>query len=393
MKFSEFKLSEEVNQAIETLRYTEPTKVQKQVIPAILEGKDVVVKAKTGSGKTGAFVIPIVDKLVGMAAAPKVLVVTPTRELAVQVGADFENVGKHKGIKSMVAFGKSSIQTQMDKLDEGVHVVVGTPGRLSDLMIRGALKFDDIEYLVLDEADELLNRGFLEDIEFMLDEMPDKYHTHLLSATMPKEIEAICEEYMNEPTWIDIQEEAPKIKEMHYRVDDKWKFLRFREVLESVNPFSCLIFCNTKVSVNDLYNRMRQVGLKPLRLHGDMKQRDRLKSINTFKKGDARCLIATDLAARGIHIDSLDLVINYDVPEIPENYIHRIGRTGRVFETGTAVTFFPLTKEKDEEELEKYLGKAFVFDTFNEDKTDLSGAQLSRSEKKMLDKRQSGGEK
>jgi len=385
MKFTKLKLSEEVMQSIKALRYDEPTKVQEEVIPAILEGQDLVVKAKTGSGKTGAFAIPIVDQLQGIEDSPKVLVITPTRELAAQVGADFDHFGKHKEISCLVAYGKSSIQVQMNRLEAKVQVVVGTPGRVCDLMIRGALKLDHIDYFVLDEADELLNRGFLEDIEFILEALPKNHHTQLFSATMPKEIEEICYNYMHEPRWIDVQDQGPAIKEVFYQVEDKWKFLRFREVLESLNPFSCLIFCNTKVSVNDLYNRMRQVGLKPLRLHGDMKQRERMKSINTFKKGDARCLIATDLAARGIHIDGLDLVINYEIPDIAENYIHRIGRTGRASEKGIAVTFFPPKEEKNQLDLETYLGKKIVFDVLDDEARSQSNVRLSRSEKKLLE--------
>lgn len=385
MKFEAFNLSEEVNKSIKALRYEEATKVQEEVIPVILEGKDIVVKAKTGSGKTGAFAIPIVDKLENVAKTPKVLVITPTRELAIQVCDDFTKIGKYKAINSIVVYGKSSIQVQMDQLEAEVHVVVGTPGRLNELIRREALDLSGIEYFVLDEADELLNRGFLEDIESILDELPEVYNTQLFSATMPSEIEAICDEYMNEPVWIEIEEEAPKIRTYNYRVEDKWKFLRFREVLEGINPFTCLVFCNTQVSVNDLYNRMRQVGLKPLRLHGGMKQRERLKSINAFKKGDARCLIATDLAARGIHIDSLDLVINYEVPQIAENYVHRIGRTGRAFEEGVAVTFFPITDEIEQLELEKYLGTKFSFSEFDKPGSDDTKVQLSRSEKRLIE--------
>jgi len=387
MKFSDFNLSEPVTKAINDLRFVEPTKVQQEVIPAILAGKDVVVKAKTGSGKTGAFAIPIVDKLDTLVTSPRVLVITPTRELAVQVCDEIITIGKYKKITSIVVYGKKPIQTQINQLKEPIHVVVGTPGRVNDLIRREALRLDRIDYFILDEADELFNRGFLEDITSIIDQLPKVYQTLLFSATMPYEIQALCNKYMHDPHWVEIIEDAPKIKEINYRVEENWKFLRLREVIERINPFNCIIFCNTQSKVDDLYNRMRQIGLKPLRLHGGMVQRERLKAIDSFKKGDVQCLIATDLVARGIHIDSLDLVVNYEVPQIAENYVHRIGRTGRVGEEGTAVTLFSPADDLYKQELEKYLGKAFTFSEFESNSTLNSTIQLSKSEKNLINYR------
>jgi len=384
MKFSDFNLSETVTKAINECRFVEPTKVQQEVIPAILAGKDVVVKAKTGSGKTSAFAIPIIEKIDSTITSPKVLVITPTRELADQVCDEISTIGKYKKINSIAVYGKKSIQTQINQLSESVHIVVGTPGRINDLIRREVLKLDQIDYFVLDEADELVNRGFFDDVIDIIAQLPTTYQTLLFSATMPVEIQDLCQTYLHEPHWVDIIETAPNIKEINYFVEDKWKFLRLREIIENINPFTCIVFCNTQAQVDNLYNRMRQVGIKPLRLHGGMKQRERLKAIDSFKEGNVQCLIATDLVARGIHIDSLDLVVNYDVPQIAENYVHRIGRTGRVGEDGIAVTLFTPSDNLYKLELERYLGTEFTFKEFNDTTIDNPNIQLSKSEKRLL---------
>lgn len=384
MNFTDFNLSETLIQAIQDCRFKEATKVQQEVIPVILEGKDVVVKAKTGSGKTSAFAIPIIENIRLESPLPTVLIITPTRELADQVSHEMSLLGKYKKIKSIAVYGKKPIQTQINQLKDAQHIVVGTPGRLKDLISRKALKLEDINYLVLDEADELINRGFFDDVIDIIHELPTIHQTLLFSATMSVEIQELCQTYMSEPHWVEIVEASPKIKEINYLVEDQWKFLRLRVVIATINPYTCIIFCNTQVKVEELYNRMRQVGMKPLRVHGGLKQKDRLKAIETFKKGDAQCLIATDLVARGIHIDSLDLVVNYDLPQIPENYVHRIGRTGRVGEDGIAVTLFTPSDEPYKLELEKYLASAFSFSDFDNTTIENANINLSNSEKRLL---------
>ena len=383
MDFTNFNLSESLMKGINHCRFIEPTKVQLEVIPAILQGRDVVVKAKTGSGKTGAFAIPILEKTNTLESSPSVLVLTPTRELAEQVQEEISKFSLYKDLKSIAVYGKKPIQAQINALKSGVNIVVGTPGRVTDLIIRDALKLENIDFFVLDEADELLNRGFFDDVINIIDLLKKPHQTLLFSATMPKEIQELCKLYIKEPHWVEIAEEAPDIKELNYYVKDEWKFLRFRQVITSINPFTCLIFCNTRNSVDDLYNRMRQVGIKPLRLHGGMKQKDRLKTIKSFREGNVQCLLATDLVARGIHIDSLDLVVNYDVPQIMENYVHRIGRTGRVGETGKAVTFFTSSDTEYKLELEEYLNRNLNLIEF--DDMDFTDIELSKSEKQMID--------
>ncbi len=348
-------VSDEVNKAIALMGFKEATPVQAQVIEIILKRKDLVVKAKTGSGKTAAYAIPLVDKIDVEISGPKALVLTPTRELAVQVYEEIQAIGRYKKIRSLVVYGKQSITKQINQLKQRVHIVVGTPGRVIDLIRRGDLVLDDMEFFVLDEADELLRRGFLEDIEFCFDKMPLDITTLLFSATMPDDIRTICDERMREPKWVEIEEEPPEIHEINILVEDLDKFKLLELILNRYKPFTCMIFCNTKVEVDNLYGQIKSAGISGLKLHGGMNQRERLRTIDAFKKGDAMCLVATDLAARGIHVDSLDLVINYSLPLISENYTHRIGRTGRKDEVGQAISFIDTNEIKELKEIEKFL--------------------------------------
>lgn len=349
-------LSEDVLKAIHEMGFRKPTKVQQLVMEYILNREDVVVKAKTGSGKTAAFAIPIVDNMPLTVRQPKALVLTPTRELAVQVSEEVAAIGRYKKIRSVVVYGKQNIMTQINQLKQRVHVVVGTPGRVMDLIRRGELRLHDMDYFVLDEADELLRRGFLDDIRFCIDQLPEEKTTLLFSATMPAEIKGICERYMKEPQWIEIEEAPPKIKETNVYGERVEKFELLQMTLHKQQPFTCMVFCNTKSEVDGLFARMKSAGWSVLKLHGDMNQRDRLRTIDSFKNGDVMCLIATDLAARGIHVDNLDLVVNYHLPHIAENYTHRIGRTGRKDEEGLSVSFIDASEMKEMKAIEKHLG-------------------------------------
>ncbi len=358
LDFNEY-LSVDVKKAIDSLGFSKPTEVQSLIIGHIKEHKDAVVRAKTGSGKTAAFAIPIVDELDLETVSPRALVLTPTRELAVQVSEEFAAIGRYKRIRSLVVYGKQSISAQINQLRQRVHVVVGTPGRVNDLIRRGDLKLEELEFFVLDEADELLRRGFLDDVKACIEKMPSAVSTLLFSATMPDEIKGICDRYMKDPFWAEVDEEPPKIKEICLSTPESQKFSLLQHTLEHYKPFSCMIFCNTQKKVDQLHAQMKAAGMKPLKLHGGMNQRDRLRSIDSFRKGDAMCLTATDLGARGIHVDSLDLVINYEVPLIAENYIHRIGRTGRKNEEGIAVSFIDDTEKKAASDIEKLRGETF----------------------------------
>ncbi|HCC08019.1 MAG TPA: RNA helicase [Clostridiales bacterium] len=358
--FSDYKLSSELLKAISMLNFKSPTKVQGQVIPVVLERKDIIVKSQTGSGKTAAFAIPICELLDWDDNSPQALVITPTRELAIQVKEDIFNIGRFRRIKVCAIYGKSPIYNQERELRQKTHVVVGTPGRIIDLIERGTFDTSNIKYLVIDEADEMLNMGFIRDIETIISNLPNERVTMLLSATMPTDIEDLANEYMKEPIYVEIEDEnkaSDRIIQERYNVDeiDKKKLLIDITIVE--NPDSCLIFCNTQLMVDDVYSNLRNMRYTCEKIHGGMEQRDRLKVMNSFKKGNFRYLVATDVASRGIDIEDISLVINYDVPQDCENYVHRIGRTGRANKAGRAITFVTQREEKYLDDIHEYIGK------------------------------------
>jgi len=359
-KFNDYQLSSELLSAIRMLNFESPTKVQEQVIPAVLEQKDIIVKSQTGSGKTAAFAIPICELVDWAENKPQALVITPTRELAIQVKEDIFNIGRFKRLKVSAIFGKSPFYNQEKELKQKTHVVVGTPGRIIDHLERGTLDTSNIKYLVIDEADEMLDMGFMEQIETIIASLPKERETVLLSATMPKDIKALCDKYMNEPIYVEIEEQvstADRIYQERYTVDriDKLKLLKDITIVE--NPDSCIIFCNTKQMVDELYNALANQNYSCEKIHGGMEQRDRLRVMNNFRQGLFRYLIATDVAARGIDIDDITLVINYDIPKDRESYVHRIGRTGRVNKMGRAITFVAPDEKKLLDEIHQYIGK------------------------------------
>ncbi|WP_105614761.1 DEAD/DEAH box helicase [Vallitalea okinawensis] len=349
----------DVCKGLDIMGYHHPMPVQEEVIEHVLDSKDLIVQSKTGSGKTAAFGIPIVDHLTVEENLPQVLVLTPTRELAVQVCEEIANIGKYKKIRCLPIYGKQPIHIQLRQLKQRVHVAVGTPGRVSDLIKKKHLKLDAIKYLVIDEADELLKRGFIEEVEGIIKKIPDDRTTLLFSATMPTKIEEICTAYMQEPERIEIaSDEAPidQIKQTYYEVADDWKFKLLTGVLQELKPESCMIFCNTRTKVEQLTKRLSQAKYPCTALHGKMAQKYRLRAISDFKNGKYPFMIATDLAGRGIHIDNLNLVINYNIPVEDESYVHRIGRTGRVGEKGMAISFVSPHDKKRWQEIQDYIG-------------------------------------
>lgn len=358
--FQDMALSNSVKKSIEVIGYVEPTEVQALSIPEVLNNRDLVVKSKTGSGKTAAFGIPLVDKLKVGVRTPQALVLTPTRELAVQVCEEIALIGKYKKVRCLPIYGKQPIHIQVNQLKQRVHITVGTPGRVKDLINRGHLKLEEISHLVIDEADELLNRGFLEDMREIIGALPTDRNTMLFSATMPEAIENVCRDYMIDPMWIDIKgdDDIPRdILHLGFEIAEEYKFNRLVNILKEVGPRNALIFCNTQRKVDKVHGLMRNASLKAKTLHGGMNQRDRLRSIDAFKNNEMPYLVATDLAARGIHVDTLELVINYDMPIDKENYVHRIGRTGRAGESGLAISFISQHDHKKLEEIEDYLGE------------------------------------
>lgn len=363
INFNEYQLSGELLKAIRLLNFNSPTKVQEQVIPAVLAHQDIIVKSQTGSGKTAAFGIPICELVDWEQNKPQALVLTPTRELAVQVREDMFHIGRFKRLKVAAIYGKYPFHVQEKELKQKTHIVVGTPGRLIDHLERGTLDISHINYLVIDEADEMLNMGFIEQIETIVTRLPLERVTLLLSATMPQDIDVLCRKIMKNPIRVEIEEQIPvadRIAQERYQVDpsDKMQLLRDLTIVE--NPDSCMIFCNTKQTVDEVIAELVKLNYSCEKLHGGMEQRDRLSVMKDFKQGFFRYLCATDVAARGLDIEDISLVINYDIPYDRESYVHRIGRTGRVDKLGKAITFVTQNEDKFLKDIHDYIGKEIV---------------------------------
>ncbi|OSB12400.1 DEAD/DEAH box helicase [Paraclostridium bifermentans] len=360
INFKDYKLSDEILKSLNMLNYKTPTKVQQEVIPVALENKDVLVKSQTGSGKTATFAIPLCELVDWDENKPQALILTPTRELAIQVKEDVFNIGRFKRIKVPALYGKSSFSLQAKELKQKTHIVVGTPGRTIDHIKEGNFITDNIKYLVLDEADEMLSMGFLEQVEEIISLLPKNRVTMLFSATMPDDINRLSKKYMKNHVTIEIEAKTltvDRIQQDGYSIEETGKLNLLKDVTTIENPDSCVIFCNTQVKVESLYNELRKLKYPCDKIHGGMEQDERIKVMNNFKKGYFRYLIATDVAARGIDIDSITHVINYDVPVLRENYVHRIGRTGRAGKEGRAITFVMKSDERRMFEIYSYTGK------------------------------------
>ena len=354
----EYGFSKEIVKAVTSLGYETLTEVQERVIPLVLIGKDIIVKSQTGSGKTAAFAIPICEKIELEQRSPQVLVLTPTRELAVQLKQDITNIGRFKRIRCAVVYGRQPMDIQTRELKQRVHIIVGTPGRTFDHIERKNIILEDIKYLIIDEADKMLDMGFLEQVEAIIKMLPRNRVTMLFSATMPDEIEAICSTYMIHPMKIEVESENPtgeQIQQGYYEVEEENKFKLVTEIIYSSQPESCILFCNTREKVDTLFDKMQREGFSCGNLHGGMEQRDRLQTIQRFKRGEFPFLIATDVVARGIHIDEISLVVNYDMPLDHEGYVHRIGRTGRAGNKGTAISLVTMADFNDLYDIEAYV--------------------------------------
>ena len=357
--FESYGLSEEILKALTSLGYESLTEVQERVIPLVLIEKDIIVRSQTGSGKTAAFAIPVCEKIELEQRNPQVLVLTPTRELAVQLKQDITNIGRFKRIRCAVVFGRQPMDIQTRELKQRVHIIVGTPGRTFDHIERKNITLTDIKYLVIDEADKMLDMGFLEQVEAIIKMLPRSRVTMLFSATMPDKIGEICNKYMIHPMKIEVDSENPtgeQIQQGYYEVEEVNKFNLVTKIIYSSRPESCILFCNTREKVDTLFEKMEREGFSCGNLHGGMEQRDRLQTIQNFKRGVFPFLIATDVVARGIHIDEISLVINYDMPLDHESYVHRIGRTGRAGNTGAAVSFVTTDEVNALYDIENYVG-------------------------------------
>lgn len=339
-KFEIYNLGETLLKALALMGYDEPTEVQKKTIPIMKNNQDLVIKSETGSGKTAAFAIPIIDNIDWEENSPQALVLTPTRELAQQVSEEIFNIGRFKRMKVVSIYGKTPIKSQIKDLKQKTHIVAGTPGRVLDHIIRGTLDLSQIKYLVLDEADEMLNMGFIKQIESILECIRSKYVMTLLSATLPRDVSNICNKYMNEPVVVEIEKKTTqtRIEQLRYDVSRREKMELLLDLTIIENPDSCIIFCNTRAQVDAVYNQLDKRSYPCQKLHGGMEQDIRTQVMKDFRMGYFRYLIATDVAARGIDIEDISLVVNYDLPEEAEVYIHRIGRTGRKDKLGKAIS-------------------------------------------------------
>ncbi len=356
--FAGYGFSKEILKAIQNLGYEKLTDVQEQVIPFVLEDKDVIVRSQTGSGKTAAFAIPICEKLALEQRNPQVLVLTPTRELAVQLKQDIANIGRFKRIRCAAIFGRQSMELQIGKLKQRVHVIVGTPGRIFDHIERNNINLSEIKYLIIDEADKMLAMGFIEQIEAIIHKLPPNRITLLFSATLPDKIEEICQQYMINPVKIEVAAKTlsvATIRQSYYEVEENEKLNLLKKIIYIEKSDRTILFCNTRDKVETLFEKLSKEGYFCGSLHGGQEQRDRLHAIQQFKHGQFHFLIATDIAARGLHIEELSLVINYDLPLDNESYVHRIGRTGRAGHTGTAITFVTPNELTILQEIEEYI--------------------------------------
>ncbi len=357
--FHVFTISEDIVSALNGLEYEIPTEVQDKVIPLALEKIDLIVKAKTGSGKTAAYAIPICELIEWLENKPQALVLTPTRELAVQVKEGFTNIGRFKRIKAAAIYGRHPFSIEKTELKQKTHVVVGTPGRVMDHIKKGTLTVSKIKYLVIDEADHMLDMGFIEQVESILKELPTERVTMMFSATMPKEIIRIASNYMRNPMNIDISEAevtTSEISHVVYSVFEEDKFELLKDITIIENPDSCIIFCRTKDRVDMVDDRLADMGYRCNKIHGGMEQDDRLTTMKRFKRGEFSILVATDVAARGIDIENISLVINYDIPYDKANYVHRTGRTGRAGQKGNAITFVIPKEIRYLHDIEEFIG-------------------------------------
>lgn len=342
MKFSELGLSEGIVNTLTEIGYEQPTPIQEQTIKLALEGRDVLGQAQTGTGKTAAFGLPTIEKIDASNPAIQALVIAPTRELAVQGQEELFRFGKSKGLKVRTVFGGSSIEKQIKGLKAGAHIVVGTPGRLVDLIKRKAIKLDQLETLILDEADEMLNMGFLEDIHFIIEKTPEARQTLLFSATMPNDIKKIGVKFMKNPEHIKIAAKemtADRIDQYFVKTKEFEKFDVLTRLLDVERPELAIVFGRTKRRVDELIRGLKLRGYRAEGMHGDLDQNKRLAVLRDFKAGHIDVLVATDVAARGLDVSGVTHVYNYDITQDQESYVHRIGRTGRAGKSGRSVTF------------------------------------------------------
>lgn len=342
VSFETLGISRELEKVLERNGISVPTPIQEQAIPQLLKGKDVIAQAQTGTGKTFAFMLPIVEKIDISKPEIQALIIAPTRELAIQITNEAKKLTPIKDLSILAIYGGQDVDRQLRKLKNGVNIVIATPGRLLDHIRRGSIDLGQLKMLVLDEADEMLNMGFLKDIEDIMYKTPSSRQTMLFSATMPKNLRKLASKYMKDPVNIQIQGQnvtLDEIKQIVVETTDRGKQDALCRIIDEERPFMAIIFCRTKRRVKALNEDLRKRGYNCDEIHGDLSQAQREKVIKSFRKMELQLLVATDIAARGLDIEGITHIFNYDIPEDPESYIHRIGRTGRAGDTGKAFTF------------------------------------------------------
>jgi ATP-dependent RNA helicase RhlE len=360
MGFTKFGLSQPMIEGVKAMGYTEPTPIQLRAIPLILEGRDVIGSAQTGTGKTAAFALPILSQLGHHRPQPRLLILEPTRELAAQVETAIRDFIRFTDLRVVVVFGGVGYGLQRENLRKGVDIIVATPGRLLDLVEQGDCKLDQIQFLVLDEADRMLDMGFLPDVRRIIDTCPRNRHTSLFSATVPPEIETLIQWAMKNPETVEIgarRSPAETVKHVIYPVSDSQKTDLLLELLKRVNYDSVIVFCRTKHGADRIAHLLKRNNHAVAVLHSNRTQREREQALRGFRDGRFEVLVATDIAARGLDIADVSHVINYDVPQHPEDYIHRIGRTGRMEATGDAFTLMVAEDSRHVFAIERFISQ------------------------------------
>ncbi|MGE5370663.1 MAG: DEAD/DEAH box helicase [Solirubrobacterales bacterium] len=380
--FNNLGVSPPILEALEEMGFETPTEVQHEAIPVVLNQEDMIVISKTGSGKTAAFGVPLLQLTDPAEPGPQGLILTPTRELAVQVDSDLKRMAKHLPHKTTSVYGQHSMNAEIQALQKGATIVTGTPGRVFDHISHGHLKTNHIRFLVLDEADRMLDMGFFDQVMRIVRTIPKNRVTLLFSATIPPEVRRLCLDYMKKPVTIEIESQTKTVdttEQIYYRVDKNNKNNALDRLLLIERPESCMIFCNQRNTVDRLQIFLDRKGYASRALHGDIPQVKRLKTIQQFKQGDFHLLVATDVAARGLHIDDLSLVINYDLPLEKDGYIHRIGRTGRAGAGGRAVSLVTSDDIMSMYEIEEHIGAMIAEEAFPQEPT-------SEKQKALIDK-------
>ena len=388
-KFEKFNLDKNIIKALNNLRYEEPSKVQEEVIPRLLSEKDVIVKSKTGSGKTASFAIPLVQKVDIDNNSVQGLIIAPTRELALQIKEEIQNIGRIKKVRCSAIFGKQPLKDQIAELKQRVHIVVATPGRIIDHIGRGIIDLSNIKYFIIDEADKMLHKGFVDDMESILSKLPQKSCKGMFSATIDDNINIVCDKYMKNPEMIDIKIDDIQVKkqisEYFIKVENESRYDTLKDIIYSECPNSTIVFANTRDKVDEIYKNMKKDKFLVGAIHGEMSQDKRLFIIKDFKDYKFNILVSSDITSRGIHIDDVSLVINYEVPRDKENYVHRIGRTGRVDKLGKAITLVSSNEEKYLTDIKEYTGNEIEeINNIDKNKVNNGKEELNKLQKNIL---------